>query len=173
MRPRQKSKSFTELLQLYLKIPAPRLKEDPRIYLIPNFLSDELLESINVFLLKNENKFRPSFTEDEKGKKIVSSDRTSTFLPFEDLVIVPQIKKKIAELIGTDIGKIETMQVSSFFVPSLTTLVYRLSPIREVKVSIFTMTQVRSWMEMSSLLVKRSDCLLFYYTSMTHQTKSG
>ena len=90
--------------------------KDPNIYLVKNFLTTAELTWLDQFCTHQEYLFRNSFTESSNSKKLVSDERTSTFvhlLKAQDATI-RRIENRAADLLGVSADVIEPLQIVSY-----------------------------------------------------------
>lgn len=74
---------------------------DPKIYLINDFLEDDELTWLLQLAETNKKQFKSSYTNDDEGNAIISSERTSTFFEVQgEDSHIDGIKTKVADLMG-------------------------------------------------------------------------
>lgn len=87
------------------------LCESPLIMMIPNFLPEKLINSAKTYIEKNAKNFKSSVTEDEQGE-VISRERISkSMVPNPNANFVRGIQEKCAELLGTEVERLEQLQV--------------------------------------------------------------
>jgi|TARA_B110000208_G_C11763828_1_gene427876 prolyl 4-hydroxylase len=92
------------------------VRRSPNIYTIDDFLTSNECEHLLKFVEQKKRKFKASFTEAEAGKKVLSTERTSTFIHFKKGAdsIVRTIERRAAEIVGATSQNVEPLQVVSY-----------------------------------------------------------
>lgn len=89
------------------------LHSSPSVYYIENFLTPIEIEYIRQM---SKRRFRPSYTDTADGVKILSKERTSTFIflkKFGD-TITRNIETRASEIVGLPSANVEPLQIVSY-----------------------------------------------------------
>lgn len=89
------------------------LRSDPNIFWVENFLSDSEIEYFDVICTNNSRHFSSSFTEDVDHKKIVSEERTSTYLQLTKAqdITTRAVECRAADMVGISSEFVEPLQI--------------------------------------------------------------
>ena len=88
----------------------------PNVFYVRNFLTEGDIAHLNNILTENAKKFKNSFTEDDSNKRVVSQERTSTFIflrKSQDRV-VRGIESRAADLVSMASEFVEPLQLVSY-----------------------------------------------------------
>ena len=93
-----------------------KLHSDPCVYLVNDFLTESELEYLDRNITQYKDQFQESFTENEEGKKVISEERTSTYIFLEKGhdVITRNIESRAADLVSLGADFVEPLQIVSY-----------------------------------------------------------
>jgi hypothetical protein len=93
-----------------------KLHDSPNVYLVKDFLTQGELDFLDRHVTAFQKTFKASFTEGEDCSKLVSEERTSTFIHIEKgkNAAIRRIESKAAELIGMTGEFVEPLQIVSY-----------------------------------------------------------
>eukprot|EP01039_Chlorochromonas_danica_P008458 gene8458-9324_t len=86
---------------------------EPNIFVIEDFLSPSELDYLDRLVSCNPQSFCKSYTEDGEKRKVISSERTSTFfhLTKSQDAVVRRIEQRAADFVGLHLHFVEPLQV--------------------------------------------------------------
>ena len=89
------------------------LCSDPNVYLVRHFLRPKELDHLDDVLTSRRKAFRLSHTDDESGKSVFSSERTSISLalPKAADATIRAIETRAAEIVGMPPDFVEPLQI--------------------------------------------------------------
>jgi hypothetical protein len=98
-------------LSKYLKLEC--IFQQPNVYLVRNFLKDSEMKTLDELLSANMSTFQASYTEDEDCKRVLSTERTSTYTYFArgETRLIRNIEQRASDLVDLNPLYIEPLQV--------------------------------------------------------------
>ena len=93
-----------------------QVRTSPNVFEIDNFLTAGECEHLMAMVEKQKRKFKASFTECEDNVKVVSTERTSTYIHLKKGAnsIVRTIERRAAEIVGATSQNVEPLQLVSY-----------------------------------------------------------
>ena len=93
-----------------------QVRTSPNVFEIDDFLTAGECEHLMAIVEKQKRKFKASFTECEDNVKVVSTERTSTYIHLKKGAnsIVRTIERRAAEIVGATSQNVEPLQLVSY-----------------------------------------------------------